>query len=162
MHSTMMAVVGGLGSRSGIVISSALFALFPFLLLLVTEAVGYHFDPANLAGYTPLLAAVLALAVLTRFPGGLTRPLTPVRRWLAGGPIRETPRRDEAVLFEPSPETEPATQTFPPPPSLPVLKPPGPAGDGTAPEGATRVPVPPIPKPPQRRGLRAFRRRSPR
>ena len=83
-----MAVVGGLRSRAGVVIGSAFFALFPYFLQSVVHTLDKTASDATLAGYTPLVAAVLLLATLTRYPGGIAQLILPIRRWLAGGPFR--------------------------------------------------------------------------
>jgi branched-chain amino acid transport system permease protein len=145
----LMAVVGGLGSRSGIVIASAFFALLPSLLVLATQTMGFHFDPANVASYTPFLASLLALAVLVRFPAGVGGLLAPITRWLSGGPLREGGARPGRPRLQPAPRALPAV--------------PGPAA--TRSERAVRddgpaSTVPPMPGPTPRRGLRALRRRS--
>lgn len=95
----LMAVVGGLGSRAGVVIGSAFFALFGALLpdlynglpqgfrdLLLTIGV----DEVTIAVLTPTLGALLLVLTLTAFPGGIGQQLVPLRRWLAGGPLVET------------------------------------------------------------------------
>jgi branched-chain amino acid transport system permease protein len=147
-----MTLIGGLGSRSGIVIASAFFALFPFLLILTTQSMGLHFDEARLTSYTPLLAALLALLTLIRFPGGLGAGLMPVRRWLAGGPLRggrATPER-------PGPGADGRGEL-----PLELGLPPSvaePAPLHAAPSRSSSVHAPPMPAPGGRRGLRAFRR----
>jgi branched-chain amino acid transport system permease protein len=79
-----MTVVGGLGSRAGVVIGSAFFSLFPFLFsrILPDEAAD------RLATSVPLIGAVLLVLTLTLNPGGIGQQLIPIRRWLAGGPLR--------------------------------------------------------------------------
>jgi len=135
----IMAVVGGLGSRAGVVIASAFFALFPFLLQTVVHVFDKTASDVTLASYTPLLGAVLLLLTLTRYPGGVAEQLLPIRRWLAGGVFRA--RAHPAV---PSPAAPPVEE----PPAQPVDDRPSAA-----------MPVPPMPAPATRRGLRTFRRR---
>jgi branched-chain amino acid transport system permease protein len=82
----LMAVVGGLGSRAGVVIGSALFALFPYLL--PGHAVNLPgLGSRSLALLTPLLGAFLLLLTITLYPGGIGQQLLPLRRWLSGGPL---------------------------------------------------------------------------
>jgi branched-chain amino acid transport system permease protein len=82
----LMTVVGGPGSRAGVLVSSAFFGLLP--LLLPAHAVHVPFlGQRSIAFLSPLLAAVLVLLTLTLYPGGLGRRLLPLRRWLAGGPF---------------------------------------------------------------------------
>lgn len=88
----VMAVVGGLGSRGGVVIGSAFFAIFDSLMPQAAKEVpGFlHFlvgDQILLPVLTPLLGALLLLVTVTRYPGGIAQQLTPFRRWLAGGPF---------------------------------------------------------------------------
>lgn len=84
----IMTVVGGLRSRTGVVIGSAFFAL-----------VGYFFDKFNVqnvinaipglpnlsAEYAPLvLGPLLLLFTLTNHPGGIGQQIRPIQRWLGG------------------------------------------------------------------------------
>ena len=84
----VMAVVGGPGSRAGVVLASAFFALFPTLLPPATLEVPLV-GRTSAAAITPLLAGLLLVLVLTLYPGGLGGQLRPVRRWLGGGSWRE-------------------------------------------------------------------------
>jgi branched-chain amino acid transport system permease protein len=91
----LMAVVGGLGSRAGVVIGSAFFALFPFLL----DAAPFVSDTGTItlpffgetivAIFVPVLGALLLLLTITTYPGGIGQQLLPIRRWLAGGSFLE-------------------------------------------------------------------------
>ena len=88
----LMAVVGGLGSRAGIVVASAFFAVFP--LLLPANAVNIpHWlqfigvKQVSLAYLSPLIGALLLLLTVILYPGGIGQQLLPIRRWLAGGPF---------------------------------------------------------------------------
>lgn len=98
----LMAVVGGLGSRAGVVVGSMFFALFATLLpelyrllpagaqeVLVTIGV----DEVTIVVLTPLVGALLLILTLTLYPGGIGQQLLPLRRWLAGGPLH--PHRKE-------------------------------------------------------------------
>jgi len=91
----IMAVVGGLGSRAGIVISSAFFATFSFFFPADTiwnvPVIG-QMGPALLP---PLIGALLLLFTLTVYQGGLGQQILPYRRWLAGGRFLE--HREEAL-----------------------------------------------------------------
>lgn len=82
----LMVVVGGLGSRLGVVIGSMFFALFPFLIQLINPLT--HFlentlkrDPEE---FTLVIGPVLALLTMIQFPGGIAEQLSPITRWLAG------------------------------------------------------------------------------
>jgi branched-chain amino acid transport system permease protein len=94
----LMAVVGGLGSRAGVVVGSAFFAVFP--LALSAAAGGATIDLPGLGEVliqtlSPLLGALLLLLTITLYPGGIGQQLLPFRRWLAGGPLVTT--RHEAL-----------------------------------------------------------------
>lgn len=86
----LMAVVGGLGSRAGVVIGSAFFAVFP--LYLSAAAGGATLEIPGLGEVliqtlSPFLGALLLLFTITLYPGGIGQQLLPIRRWLAGGPL---------------------------------------------------------------------------
>jgi branched-chain amino acid transport system permease protein len=75
----LMVVVGGLGSRVGVVIGSTFFALFPLIFNAFSR-------------YTALIGAVLLLLTLTQFHGGLAQQIEPILRWFAGGRLRQPHR----------------------------------------------------------------------
>ena len=82
----LMVVIGGLGNRTGVVIGSAFFALFPFLLEEVTFA--EHFVTETLhrnLSYLPLVVGpALAILTLIQFPGGIAEQISPITRWIRG------------------------------------------------------------------------------
>jgi branched-chain amino acid transport system permease protein len=86
----LMAVVGGLGSRAGVVAGSAFFAVFPLYL---TAKAGASTLSIPFVGevliqtLAPLIGALLLLLTITLYPGGIGQQLLPFRRWLAGGPL---------------------------------------------------------------------------
>ncbi|MGH2740191.1 MAG: branched-chain amino acid ABC transporter permease [Actinomycetota bacterium] len=80
----LMAVVGGLGSRAGVVMGSAFFAIFPFLLPATSFRVPILGD-VIVQILTPLIGALLLILTLTLYQGGIGQQLLPLRRWLAGG-----------------------------------------------------------------------------
>jgi branched-chain amino acid transport system permease protein len=94
----VMVVVGGLGSRVGVVIAASFFALLSYLLdkvflwspvKSVAEHVpvlsGYYGPNKNaLAG---LIGALLLLQTLVFNPGGVGQLVAPLQRWLKGGPF---------------------------------------------------------------------------
>lgn len=84
----LMAVVGGLGSRAGVVIGSAFFAIFPFLLPSTSFRLPLIGD-VIVQILTPLIGAFLLVLTLTLYPGGIGQQLLPLRRWLAGGHFLE-------------------------------------------------------------------------
>jgi branched-chain amino acid transport system permease protein len=118
----VMAVVGGLGSRAGIVVGSAFFALLsptaqwlsphPIALPAWLHFIGVRsLTLATTIG--PLVGAILLLLTVTLYPGGIGQQLLPIRRWMAGGPFR-TPRR--ATLEEVEPDAvEPVAPAVPAP-----------------------------------------------
>ncbi|MFA5787324.1 MAG: branched-chain amino acid ABC transporter permease [Actinomycetota bacterium] len=76
----LMAVVGGLGSRAGVVIGSAFFALLPVLLGTVTV------KPFGLlALWVTAFGAALLLITLRFYPGGVGQQIQPLVRWASGG-----------------------------------------------------------------------------
>jgi hypothetical protein len=82
----LMVVVGGLGSRIGVVIGSAFFALFPYLADLITPLDNFvtntlHRTPAQL---TLAIGAGLAILTIIQFPGGIAEQISPITRWLGG------------------------------------------------------------------------------
>lgn len=82
----LMVVVGGLGKRVGVVIGSAFFALFPFLLTLIGPLDRFihntlERDPEEL---TLIIGPLLALITIISFPGGIAEQLSPITRWLSG------------------------------------------------------------------------------
>lgn len=94
----LMAVVGGLGSRAGVVAGSAFFAVFP--LYLSAKAGGATLSIPGVGDVliqtlAPFLGALLLLLTITLYPGGIAQQLGPFRRWLAGGPLVDS--RHEAI-----------------------------------------------------------------
>jgi branched-chain amino acid transport system permease protein len=84
----IMTVVGGLKSRTGIVIGSTLFGMVDYFL---THTPGVHRFLNLLPGptLTPgaaalVLGPLLLLLTLTLFPGGIGQQLRPLTRWLGG------------------------------------------------------------------------------
>ena len=82
----LMVVIGGLGNRTGVVIGSAFFALFPFLIESIPGA--EHFFAETLhrsASYLPLVVGpALAMLTLIQFPGGIAEQISPITRWIRG------------------------------------------------------------------------------
>lgn len=85
----VMAVVGGLGSRAGVIVASAFFAVLPDLLHFVFGHLGgatFYGDHGDFV--SGLIGALLLLQTLIMNPGGLGQVLRPVTRWLGGGQLR--------------------------------------------------------------------------
>jgi branched-chain amino acid transport system permease protein len=108
----LMVVVGGLGSRVGVVIGSAFFALFPFLIdkigFISSWLTHHNRSPDYL---TLVIGPALALLTIIRFPGGIAEQISPLTRWLGGKPFTMHPdTHGEAVattggLDEPAGDT---------------------------------------------------------
>jgi len=85
----IMTVVGGLRSRTGLVIGGALFALLPYLIEQIPGLDDLLADIPAPRDLTPELAPLvlgplLLLLNLTVFPGGIGQQLRPFVRWLGG------------------------------------------------------------------------------
>jgi branched-chain amino acid transport system permease protein len=82
----VVAVVGGLGNRVGVVIASVFFGMLDYILSSIFKAAGaslYYTDHKN---YLPgLIGAVLLLDTVVRRPNGLGFLTTPIGRWMSGG-----------------------------------------------------------------------------
>ncbi|MCW2544849.1 MAG: amino acid/amide transporter rane protein 2, family [Frankiales bacterium] len=81
----VIAVVGGLGNRVGVVVASAFFGLLPYLLDTFFKKVHLEDFYTNRKNFLPgLLGAVLLLDTVVRRPGGLGQLISPLSRWMAG------------------------------------------------------------------------------
>lgn len=67
----LMTVVGGLGSRTGVMIGSAFFALFPLIF-------------SSLTVYVPAVGAALLIFTLVRHAGGIGEQVEPLVRYFKG------------------------------------------------------------------------------
>ncbi|MEX0835467.1 MAG: branched-chain amino acid ABC transporter permease, partial [Nitriliruptor sp.] len=84
-----MAVIGGVGSRIGVVIGAALIGSMPFVLDRVSENnPGFPVDGSA----ATVVTALLLLLVLVRFPGGIAQLLGGVVRWCSFRPWKATNR----------------------------------------------------------------------
>ena len=98
----VMTVVGGAGSRAGVVLGAVLFAILhdfvagfgpfkAFAGLFPTQT------GANILQFGPdMVGALLLLLTLAFNPGGLAQQIAPIVRWMTGGPFRERARPAEA------------------------------------------------------------------
>lgn len=82
----LMVVIGGLGNRTGVVIGSAFFALFPFLVELIGPLEHWvRVTVKRSPSYLPLVVGpFLAILTLVQFPGGIAEQISPITRWLRG------------------------------------------------------------------------------
>ena len=83
----VMTVVGGLRSRSGVVLGSAFFALLgDGILLRLLRLEGFFENVVHLPSeFVPLVVGpLLLLLTLTLYPGGLGQQIAPIREWLLG------------------------------------------------------------------------------
>ncbi|MBW3595156.1 MAG: hypothetical protein KY391_06215, partial [Actinobacteria bacterium] len=88
----LMVVVGGLGNRVGVVIGSAFFALFPFLLELITPLQSWAEDLGrDLSVLGLIVGAFLAILTIILYPGGIGEQVSPITRWLGGKPFSVHP-----------------------------------------------------------------------
>jgi hypothetical protein len=90
-----MVVVGGLGRRTGVVIASAFFALFPSLIAEIGWLNDFisdtlHREPDH---FTLIIGALLALEVIVLAPAGLGGRLSPLTTWLGGARFSLHPER---------------------------------------------------------------------
>lgn len=89
----LMVVVGGLGSRVGVVIGSAFFALLPLILdsLYKWNVTNFLNDVPfvkDLKDHREFIGAFLLLLTLTLFPGGIAQQIQPIVGWFGGKPLR--------------------------------------------------------------------------
>jgi branched-chain amino acid transport system permease protein len=108
----LMTVVGGLRSRTGVVIGSAFFALLGYLIEreYVFPVTGWHLHIEELLAKIPLvpdltkevaplvLGPILLLLTITMYPGGIGQQLRPVTAWLRGGRFDRHDRGPKEVM----------------------------------------------------------------
>ena len=88
----LMAVVGGLGNRVGVIIGGAFFATIDTILELVH---GWIISLAGLVGWelgegldptlAPVIGAALLVLTLIGHPGGIGQQIAPIQNWVRGG-----------------------------------------------------------------------------
>ncbi|MBW3557952.1 MAG: branched-chain amino acid ABC transporter permease [Actinobacteria bacterium] len=102
----IMTVVGGLRSRSGVVIGSAFFALLSSGYLIEKAKVETLFRFLADNTFIPFLSKevaalvlgpLLLLLTLTLYPGGIGQQIRPIQRWLAGHRFNLHDRGDKEV-----------------------------------------------------------------
>lgn len=96
----IMAVVGGLGSRAGVVAGSAFFALFPDIMRVIRDFFDLGIEVESLSLIGLLVGAILLLVTLTLYPGGIGQQLMPYRRWFSGGRLLEEKQEVVEVPFQ--------------------------------------------------------------
>ena len=94
----LMVVVGGLGSRTGVVIGSAFFALFQFLLEWEPLHPVRDFllnllnrEEGGIGEITLVVGALLAVLTIIQFQGGIAEQISPITRWLRGQKFSKHP-----------------------------------------------------------------------
>lgn len=96
----IMTVVGGLRSRTGVVIGSAFFALLGFVIekIHILEVALSKLPRALTPEIAPLvLGPLLLLLTLTMYPGGIGQQIRPILRWLGGHRFDIHDRGDKEV-----------------------------------------------------------------
>jgi branched-chain amino acid transport system permease protein len=93
----LMVVVGGLGNRVGVIVGSAFFALFPFLIVLIGPLEHFlrdtlHREPDY---FTIVIGSALAILTIIQYPGGIGEQISPITRWLGGKPFSMHPEGHE-------------------------------------------------------------------
>ena len=101
----LMAVVGGLGNRIGVMIGGAFFAVIDTVLELVHEYVilkplswfgvelGHGIDPT----LAPVIGAALLVLTLIGHPGGIGQQIAPIQNWVRGGKFSLHAGKDAAA-----------------------------------------------------------------
>ena len=82
----LMVVIGGLGNRTGVIIGSAFFALFPFLIELWKGLEHWVVEDLERAPgfFSIVIGSLLAMLTIIQFPGGIAEQISPITRWLRG------------------------------------------------------------------------------
>ncbi|MCW2585285.1 MAG: amino acid/amide transporter rane protein 2, family [Frankiales bacterium] len=86
----LMTVVGGLGSRLGVVMGATLFATLDYVLhsTWVHHINGFVFRTDNLDQFAVGFIGALGLILtLVQYPGGIGQQVRPITRWLSGHPF---------------------------------------------------------------------------
>ena len=102
----LMAVVGGLGNRVGVIIGGAFFAVIDTVLELVHDyliikplgwvgvELGHGIDPT----FAPVIGAALLVLTLILHPGGIGDQIAPIQNWLRGNKFSLHAEKDAAVV----------------------------------------------------------------
>ena len=101
----LMAVVGGLGNRVGVIIGGAFFATIENVLELVHDyliilpaswvgiELGHGLDPT----FAPVIGAALLVITLIQFPGGIGQQIAPIQNWIRGGKFDPHANKDASA-----------------------------------------------------------------
>ena len=89
-----MAVIGGAGSRPGVVVGAVLLGILPFFLDVAEANWGFPLD----GGAAGLVGALLVLIVLLWFRGGIAQLLAGPFRWLSFKPFRSAGGDDSGAV----------------------------------------------------------------
>lgn len=98
----LMTVVGGVGSRAGVIVGSVFFAFLQSLLPTLRPYKWFaNLFPSDIASnvlqFGPgFVGAMLLLLTLTLNPGGIAQQIAPLVRWLTGGRFREADHASSA------------------------------------------------------------------
>ena len=101
----LMAVVGGLGNRIGVMIGGAFFAVIDTVLELVHKYIvikplswfgvelGHGIDPT----FAPVIGAALLVLTLIGHPGGIGQQIAPIQNWIRGGKFSLHSGKDDSA-----------------------------------------------------------------
>ena len=101
----LMAVVGGLGNRVGVIIGGAFFAVIDTVLEKVHEyliikplgwvgvELGHGIDPT----FAPVIGAALLVLTLIGHPGGIGQQIAPIQNWIRGGKFSLHSGKDDSA-----------------------------------------------------------------
>ncbi|WP_341251579.1 branched-chain amino acid ABC transporter permease [Euzebya pacifica] len=106
----LMAVVGGVGNRWGVVQGGVLFAVLPTLLERSHE--NLHFWPFTAIDITlePVISAALLILTLTLYPGGIAQQQHHLHSWLRMGKFKDDtadPLTDPPAVYREDPLADP-------------------------------------------------------
>ena len=101
----LMAVVGGLGNRVGVMIGGAFFAVIDTVLELVHSLIiwiaglvgwelGHGLDPT----LAPVIGAALLVLTLIQHPGGIGQQIAPIQNWIRGGKFDIHAQKDASAV----------------------------------------------------------------
>lgn len=101
----LMAVVGGLGNRVGVMIGGAFFAVIDTILELVhvfiiwlVGLVGIHLGHGLDPTLAPVIGAALLVLTLIGHPGGIGQQIAPIQNWIRGGKFDLHAQKDASAV----------------------------------------------------------------